>query len=84
MGALAEFERDLIPERIIAGLATARARGRVEGRPRRASDEKIALARQLYYDSQHSVSKICSLLGIPRSTFFRYVKRSGKAPGTQA
>jgi hypothetical protein len=38
MGALAEFERDLIRERTNAGLAAARARGRVGGRPRRASD----------------------------------------------
>jgi len=36
MGALAEFERDLIRERTNAGLAAARARGRVGGRPRRA------------------------------------------------
>src|SRR5664280_2379752 len=33
MGALAEFERDLIRERTMAGLAAARARGRVGGRP---------------------------------------------------
>jgi len=48
MGALAEFERDLIRERTNAGLAAARARGRVGGRPRRASEGKVALARHLY------------------------------------
>jgi|SRR5258708_2834883 DNA invertase Pin-like site-specific DNA recombinase len=74
MGALAEFERDLIRERTIAGLAAARARGRVGGRPRRASDGKVALARHLYQDPNHSVAEICSMLGISRSTFFRYVK----------
>jgi Resolvase, N terminal domain len=35
MGALAEFERDLIRERTNAGLAAARARGHVGGRPRK-------------------------------------------------
>ncbi|MBO0791383.1 MAG: recombinase family protein [Ktedonobacteraceae bacterium] len=84
MGALAEFERDLIRERTIAGLAAAKARGRVGGRPRRVSDGKVALARQLYQDSYHSVADICSLLGISRSTFFRYVKGNRKAPETQA
>jgi DNA invertase Pin-like site-specific DNA recombinase len=74
IGALAEFERDLIRERTNAGLAAARARGRVGGRPRRASDGKVALARHLYQDPHHSVAEICSMLGISRSTFFRYVK----------
>ncbi len=74
MGALAEFERDLIRERTLAGLAAARVRGRVGGRPRRASDGKVALARHLYQDPDHSVAEICSLLSISRSTFFRYVK----------
>jgi len=35
MGALAEFERDLIRERTNAGLAAARAKGRIGGRPRK-------------------------------------------------
>jgi len=48
MGALAEFERDLIRERTNAGLAAARARGRVGGRPRKlATNGKVALARPL-------------------------------------
>ena len=73
MGALAEFERDLIRERTNAGLAAARARGRVGGRPRRVSDGKVALAQHLYQDPNHSVAEICSMLGISRSTFFRYI-----------
>src|SRR6184192_1424494 len=64
MGALAEFERDLIRERTNAGLAAARARGRVGGRPRRVSDGKVALAQHLYQDPNHSVAEICSMLGI--------------------
>lgn len=48
MGALAEFERDLIRERTNAGLAAARARGRVGGRPRRLlTNGKVVLARRL-------------------------------------
>jgi len=75
MGALAEFERDLIRERTNAGLAAARARGRVGGRPRKTADGKVALARHLYQDSKHSIAEICSMLEISRATFFRYVIR---------
>ena len=75
MGALAEFERDLIRERTNAGLAAARARGRVGGRPRRLpTNGKVALARRLFADPHHSIPEICSTLGISRSTLYRYVK----------
>jgi len=43
MGALAEFERDLIRERTNAGLAAARARGRVGGRPRKLKTRLLTL-----------------------------------------
>ena len=84
MGALAEFERDLIRERTNAGLAAARSRGRVGGGPRKTTDGKVALARHLYQDSKHSVAEICSMLEISRSTFFRYVRETREAPGSQA
>jgi len=80
MGALAEFERDLIRERTNAGLAAARARGRVGGRPRRlATDGKVALARRLFADPNHSIPEICSTLGISRSTLYRFVREAKKA-----
>src|SRR5664279_784631 len=53
MGALAEFERDLIRERTHAGLAAARARGRVGGRPSVMNAKKIATARKLYASQEH-------------------------------
>jgi DNA invertase Pin-like site-specific DNA recombinase len=43
-GALAEFERDLIRERTQAGLAAARVRGRLGGRPKALDEKKLALA----------------------------------------
>jgi DNA invertase Pin-like site-specific DNA recombinase len=80
MGALAEFERDLIRERTNAGLAAARARGRIGGRPRRlATNGKVALARRLFADPHHSIPEICSTLGISRSTLYRYVKTNSSA-----
>ena len=73
-GALAEFERDLIRERTHAGLAAARARGRVGGRPKKLADPKtLALAQKLYDDGQTDVATICRTLGIARATLYRSV-----------
>ncbi len=77
MGALAEFERDLIRERTNAGLAAAKVRGRVGGRPRKLrTDGKVALARQMFTDQSHSIPEICAVLGISRATLYRYVKEA--------
>jgi DNA invertase Pin-like site-specific DNA recombinase len=44
-GALVEFKREVIRERTRAGLAAARARGRLGGRPPPLTPEKVAMAR---------------------------------------
>jgi DNA invertase Pin-like site-specific DNA recombinase len=72
-GALAEFERDLIRERTMAGLAAARARGKRGGRPG-LSAEKARQLRTLGGDRTNSVGSICQTLGISRATFYRYMK----------
>ena len=75
-GALAEFERDIITERTNAGLTAARARGRQGGRPRSSlcDDRKLQMARQMYEKKTIPVRDICKALGIPRSTFYKYIK----------
>ena len=75
-GALAEFEREVIRERTIAGLQAARARGRLGGRPTLQSrdPQKIALARKLHADPTMPVSEICATLHIGRSTLYRYLR----------
>ena len=74
-GALAEFEREVVRERTIAGLQAARARGRLGGRPTMQSldPKKVALARKLYADGSMPVQEICTQLRIGRSTLYRYV-----------
>src|SRR3954468_17313350 len=74
-GALAEFERDLIRERTMAGLAAARARGRRGGR-RRLGAEQVRQLRTLAADRTNSVPSICRTLGISRATFYRHVNSS--------
>jgi DNA invertase Pin-like site-specific DNA recombinase len=68
--ALAEFERDLIRERTRAGLAAARARGRVGGRPSVWTAEKLRTARSMYAAGEE-VGSIARILGVSRASVYR-------------
>ncbi len=89
-GALAQFEREIIRDRTIAGLSAARARGRVGGRPSKPSAEQRAMARRLYDERQHTVEQIGQLLGVSRTSIYRALATDaapegpGKAPGCAA
>lgn len=75
-GALAEFERDIIRERTKAGLAAARARGRLGGRPKAKTlntPKKVAIAQALYNDKTNSIDDICKTLNISRATLYRSI-----------
>jgi DNA invertase Pin-like site-specific DNA recombinase len=73
--ALAQFERRLIQERTMGGLASARARGRLGGRPPVNLDEaKVRAAHKLHDDRTLNIDDICSTLHISRSTYYRYVR----------
>ena len=73
-GALAEFERDVIRDRTMAGLAAARARGRVGGRPKIMTDKKVRLAKTLLADHTNTIDDVCETLGVSRATLYRYLK----------
>jgi len=72
-GALAEFERDLLRERTMAGLAAARARGRKGGRPSVMTAEKITMARQLYDSRLYTVEAIAQSLNVSRASIYRHL-----------
>jgi DNA invertase Pin-like site-specific DNA recombinase len=72
-GALAEFERTLIKERTMAGLASARARGRVGGRPRALTDHDLVVARTLLGNPDVSVTDIARRLKVSPATLYRYL-----------
>lgn len=76
--ALAEFERELISERTIAGLASARARGRNGGRPYKMTPAKLRLALASMGKPGTKVSELCSELGITRQTLYRHVSPTGE------
>jgi DNA invertase Pin-like site-specific DNA recombinase len=73
-GALAEFEREIIRERTQAGLASARSRGKVGGRPKTLSARQVQMLRNMAADKSLTIADICKTLGIGRTTFYRYVK----------
>lgn len=77
--ALAQFERELIVERTFAGLAAARARGRVGGRPRALDDKGVATARKLYRSGDHTVGEIASMLNVSPATVYRNLGRGQAA-----
>jgi DNA invertase Pin-like site-specific DNA recombinase len=73
---LAEYERELIRDRTIEGLAAARRRGRVGGRPPAVSKEDRDVAMKLIEEG-FSPKEISDLLGISKATYYRMV--SGEA-----
>ena len=72
-GALAEFERSIIRERTKAGLASARARGRLGGRPPALSVEDLTAARALLSDPEITVDAVARRLGVAPSTLYRHL-----------
>lgn len=82
-GALAEFERDLIRERTQAGLAAARARGRVGGRPTVWTPEKLRVAQTMHAQGGHDVASIARVLGVSRASVYRALASSGADASTR-
>jgi DNA invertase Pin-like site-specific DNA recombinase len=76
--ALAEFERALISERTVAGLASARARGRTGGRPYKMTQAKVRLAMAAMGHKETKVSALCEELGVTRQTLYRHVSPAGE------
>ena len=71
---VSQFERDLIHERTMEGLASARARGRMGGRP--PKDKKLIEQALTLYDSRnYPVSEITSTTGVSRRTLYKYINR---------
>ncbi len=69
--ALAEFERALISERTVAGLA--RARGRTGGRPYEMTQARVRLAMAAMGQKETKVGALCKELGVTRQTRYRHV-----------
>nr|WP_294519485.1 recombinase family protein [uncultured Rhodopila sp.] len=82
LGSLAQFERSLIQERVQAGLAAARRRGRHGGRPRTIDAEKLAAVTAALNDGATKAA-VCRTFGIKRSTLIDTLARIGWSAGTK-
>ena len=74
-GAFAEYERDLLRERTNIGLAAARARGRVGGRPRVLDGPKVQRAKELHAAGLMSPKEIADAVGVSVATLYRYLSK---------
>ena len=84
--SLAEFEREMIKERTMAGLQAARARGRIGGRPKGLSKISINKAKSVktLYDLQgKTMDEIGEVLGLSRATCYRYLDVANQLEKTQ-
>lgn len=75
MSAIAQFERDVIADRTREGLRSARARGRMGGRPK-TNPDSIRKAIKLYNTNQYSIKEIEELTGVKKSTLYRNLNRA--------
>jgi DNA invertase Pin-like site-specific DNA recombinase len=73
LSVLAEFERDIIRERTMAGLKAARARGRKGGRPK-VNQQKLNQAMAMYHSKRLTVKEIQEATGISSATLYRALR----------
>ncbi len=83
LGAIDEFQRELIIEGTREGLDAARARGRTGGRKPKLSAAKAATVRRMYQATGpdgkrlHTVAEIAQTVGVHRTTVYDYLKKEG-------
>ena len=79
MASLAEFEHDLLRERVRSGIAAAKARGQTFGRRAgyRPSDKHAAEVMRLIEEEGYSQRRAAKRLGISKTTVNEIVKRHG-------
>lgn len=77
--SLAEMELSMIRERTLQGLAAARAKGRIGGRPKGIGEkgEQKARAVKVAYEQGKSVDDICQEIGVSKTSLYTYLKLTG-------
>jgi DNA invertase Pin-like site-specific DNA recombinase len=74
LASIAQFERNLMLERTRAGLAAARAQGRVGGRRRKMGPAEVTRARQLLAKGEVNADDVAGMLKVSRRTLFRELR----------
>lgn len=73
-GAMAEMEREIITERVISGVAAAKARGREGGRKKAHTKQQIESMMELIEMGNKTKVEICEIFNVSRATLYRYIK----------
>ncbi|WP_131795800.1 recombinase family protein [Fluoribacter gormanii] len=75
MGAFAEFERALIKERQLEGIAIAKQKGKYRGRKPSLNQEQVTTLKQRALSGEQK-TKLAKDFGISRETLYQYLKNS--------
>lgn len=75
LGMVAEFEADLISMRTREGMAVARAKGRLKGKPPKLSKTQRAHLLELHDGGRYTQSEIAELFSVSRATVYRELLR---------
>lgn len=74
-GAIAEFERGIIRERIKAGMEAGRARGKAGGRPSKLTEQQIKQLKKLYEDKNIPIRDLCEMFKTTKTSLYRYLNQ---------
>jgi DNA invertase Pin-like site-specific DNA recombinase len=77
LAVMAEFEREMISERTVAGMQAAKRRSRHVGRPPKLTPHKVAHARQLIAEGKETQAGAAALLGVGVATLRRALSNGG-------
>ena len=81
--ALTQFEKELIRERTMAGLSSARARGRLGGRKKVLNAQQTRVVRTMWESREHTRHEIASHFTVSVATIDRVLKASRSAPASR-
>ena len=76
---IAEFERDMLRQRTMAGLKAAKKRGRVGGKPRSLDAKQLKKARVMLKSGKYTKAEVAEDLSVSRQTLWRSLNRKAKA-----
>ncbi|MCZ8195762.1 MAG: recombinase family protein [Hyphomonadaceae bacterium] len=71
LGAISEFERELIRERTRAGLAEAKRQGKVGGRPEKLSQREKLEAKAMLASGAFTAKRVAARFAVSRATLYR-------------
>jgi DNA invertase Pin-like site-specific DNA recombinase len=76
LAVFAEFEADLLSLRTREGMAVARAKGRLKGKPPKLSPSRQKHLLELLAGGEHTIPELAELFAVSRATVYRVIERA--------